>query len=316
MIDYLFFAIGFVLLIKGADFLIEGASTIAASIGISQLMIGLTIVAFGTSMPELVVGIISSLKGTSQIVLGNVIGSNISNILLILGSAAVIYPVKIRYSTIWKEIPFSLLGALMLLALVNNDSGMELLSLYDGITLMFIFFIFVRYTLLQTQNDKKKTGDVLKIEKSKFYKSVLMFAGGLIGLFIGGKWVVEGAILIAKQLGFSEFLISATIIAVGTSLPELAVSIVASLKRKIDIAIGNVVGSNIFNIFLVLGISSIISPISVPDFVNADTVFLIYITVFLFVFAYTDKKKEIQRWHGVIFLLLYVGYVIFLLGRG
>jgi cation:H+ antiporter len=318
MLEYILFVIGLVLIIKGADYLVDGSSILATRLGISQLVIGLTIVAFGTSAPELVVALISIFEGTSEIVLGNIIGSNISNLLLILGAAAVIYPLKIRYSTIWKEIPFSLLAALLLLALVNNEASGQYLTFYDGIALLFIFAIFIYYTFMKSKEDtkKKKKEEIMEIKKENFYKSIGMIAAGLIGLFVGGKWVVDGAVAIAIQFGLSEFLISATIIAIGTSLPELAVAVSASLKRKADIAIGNIVGSNIFNILLVLGTASLISPVSVPIFVNTDIIFLIYMSVLLFVFVYTNKNKELNRWHGLIFLLFYIGYLYFLIGRG
>ena len=316
MLEYILFAIGFVFLIKGADYLVDGASLIAERLGISQLMIGLTIVAFGTSAPELVVAVISSLQGNSEIILGNIIGSNISNILLILGSAALIYPVKVRYSTIWKEIPFSLLAALLLLALVNNTS--QNISLYDGLTMLFIFSLFIYYTFIENKNHakKKKHKELLKIEKSEFYKAIAMVGVGLVGLFLGGQWVVQGAVSLARYFGLSEFLISATIIAIGTSLPELAVAVSASLKKKLDLAIGNVIGSNIFNILLVLGISSLISPVHVPVFINSDIVFLIYMTVLLFILVYIDKNKTLSRWEGLLFILLYIAYLIFIIIRG
>jgi len=315
MLEYILFAIGFVFLLKGADLLVDGASLLASKLGVSQLIIGLTIVAFGTSAPELVVAIISSLEGTSQVVLGNVIGSNISNILLILGAAAILYPLKIKYSTIWKEIPFSLLAALLLLALVSNGGGIEHLTFYDGITMLSVFLIFIYYTFSESKQEKKKK-QIVKFEKKKLYRTFLMIIAGLIGLLLGGKWVVDGAIFIARNFGLSEFLISATIIAIGTSLPELAVAVSASLKHKADIAIGNVVGSNIFNILLVLGTTSLVAPISVPGFVSTDIVFLVYMTALLFGFVYINKKKQLEKWHGVVFIVLYIAYLFFLIGRG
>jgi cation:H+ antiporter len=318
MLEYILFAIGFVLLVKGADYLVEGASIIATRLGIPQLIIGLTVVAFGTSMPELVVAIISSLEGSPEIVLGNVIGSNISNILLILGISAIIHEIKIKDSTIWKEIPFSLLATLLLLAFVNNGSGGQTLSFYDGLAMLAVFSIFIYYTFSEAMSCKKKKckDDIMEIEKSEFYRAIGMILLGLVGLFLGGKWVVDGAVSIATQLGLSQFLMSATIIAIGTSLPELAVAVVASMKKKVDMAIGNVIGSNIFNILLVLGTTSLISPIAVQPFITADITFLIYMTCLLFGLVYINKKKELGRFSGFFFVLLYIAYIIFLISRG
>jgi cation:H+ antiporter len=318
MLEYILFVIGFILLVKGADYLVDGSSIIATRLGIPQLIIGLTVVAFGTSMPELVVAVISSINGSSEIVLGNVIGSNISNILLILGISAIIHNIKIRDSTIWKEIPFSLLAALLLLAFVNNGTDKHMISFYDGITMLAVFSIFIYYTFSEALACKNKTckKEVMKIEKSEFYNSIGLIIAGLIGLFLGGKFVVDGAVFIATQFGFSEFLISSTIIAIGTSLPELVVVVIASLKKKVDMAIGNIIGSNVFNILLVLGTASIISPITIQPFINTDIVFLIYMTCLLFGLVYINKKKELGKLSGILFILLYIGYIFFLISRG
>jgi cation:H+ antiporter len=318
MLEYILFVIGFILIVKGADYLVDGASTIATHLGIPQLIIGLTVVAFGTSMPELVVAVISSLEGSAEITLGNVIGSNISNILLILGISAVIHKIKIKNSTIWKEIPFSLLAALLLLAFVNDSTGERILSFYDGVVMLSVFAIFIYYTFSEAFACKTKIckKEVMKIEKSDFYKSIGLILAGLVGLFFGGKFVVDGAVFIATQFGFSEFLISSTIIAIGTSLPELVVTVVASMKKKVDMAVGNIIGSNIFNILLVLGTASLISPITVQPFINTDITFLIYMTCLLFGLVFINKKKELGKFSGLFFILLYIAYIIFLVGRG
>lgn len=317
MLTYFLFAIGFVFLIKGADYLVSGSSSIAQRVGISQLVIGLTIVSFGTSAPELIVNIMASLRGAGDLGIGNVLGSNIANIFLILGVAAAIYPLRIKKSTTWKEVPLNFLAALVLLVLANDVliDGAEsaILSRIDGIILMFFFIIFVYYTIGLAKAEQNHDG---KTKQHGTLKSLGMVTVGIVGLAFGGQWVVNGAIAIASRFGLSEALIGLTIVAVGTSLPELATSAMAAYKRNADIAIGNVVGSNLFNIFWVLGLSATIKPLPFRPEINTDILVFLAATVMLFGFAFTGKKKHVSRFDGWLFLVCYAAYIIFLIMRG
>ena len=321
MLEYILFVIGIVALVKGAGFLVEGSNGIAKKIKIPSLIIGLTIVAFGTSMPELVVSIIAALENSTQIAFGNIIGSNIANILLVLGITAIIYPIKVERSTIWKEIPFALLAVVVLFIVSNylliDKINITSLTRVSGLIMLAFFAIFIVYTIGLAKRSKKQISDnKLGIKHMSNSKITLMILLGLIGLYFGGKWTVEGAIFVAQQLGLSEFLISATIIAIGTSLPELATGITAARKKDTGLAVGNVVGSNIFNIFWILGVTAIIAPIAIPSFINLDIIILGLVTFILFLFVFINKKHEIQRWQGFLFVAMYIVYLIFIGLRG
>lgn len=317
MIEYILFVLGIVFLVKGANFLVKGSTSLAKKLGISSLITGLTIVAFGTSMPELIVSLISAFKGTSEIVFGNIIGSNISNILLVLGATAIIRNVKIKKTTVWKEIPFALLAVIVLFILSNKiflgGSSPSMLGRIDGLILLLFFVIFIYYAFAIVKPSKK---DNKSKEKTPYWKIFSMITLGIVGLYLGGKWAVEGAIFIAENLGLSQFLISATIIAIGTSLPELVTSIVAVLKRNVDLAVGNIIGSNIFNIFWILGITSLIKPILIPSFINFDLIILAFITLLLFSLMFIKKRQVLGRKQGILFILLYATYLVFLIIRG
>lgn len=315
---YVLFIVGFVILIKGADLLVDGAASIAGRLGISSIVIGLTVVAFGTSLPELLVNIIASIEGNTEIAIGNILGSNIANILLILGIASIIYPLSVKKNTTFKEIPFSLLAALVLGILANDilidQSGSSLLSHSDGIILLCFFAIFMYYVFTIT---KTHDGNEDEIKIISWKRSVTYIILGLIGLTIGGKWIVDGAVTVATDLGVSQSLIGLTVVAIGTSLPELATSAVAAFKRNTDIAIGNVVGSNIFNIFWILGLSSIIKPLPFNEDSNIDIFMVILSSMLLFVFLSFGKRKHLlHMWHGFLFLLIYIIYLIYLINRG
>jgi cation:H+ antiporter len=326
MIEILFLIVGIALLIKGADFLVDGSSSLAKKYGIPSLVIGLTIVAFGTSLPELVVNILAAIKGSGEIAFGNIIGSNIANILLILGISAIVMNIRAEHSTIWKEIPFSILGAIILyiFAKIFWIDGIELNKLYrfEAIILLLFFIIFLYYIYEMMRNKKNVNEPNLtkeineEIHKHSNLKISLMIIGGLIALYFGGEWTVKGAVFIAQKFGLSEYLISATIIAVGTSLPELVTSIIAALKKESDIAIGNIVGSNIFNIFFILGITGLISPIAIPSFIATDILILIVISIIFFLFFFVGKRQELKRWQGICFILMYISYIVFLIFRG
>ena len=253
--------LGFVLLIKGADFLVEGASAVAKKFGISDIIIGLTVVSMGTSAPELVVSIGAAMDGNTGIVFGNVIGSNIANTCLILGVAGLIYPLVVQRNTAFIELPISMLIIVAVYVLSNDariwGSSQNVMSRMDGILLLLVFAAFLFYVF---RNSKKEPETDEIITPMPGWKSALFIAGGLTGLILGGNWVVDNAVFIASKMGMSDRLIGLTIIAIGTSLPELATSAIAALKKNSDIAIGNVIGSNVFNILLVLATSSTIMP--------------------------------------------------------
>lgn len=314
---YPLFIIGFIILVKGADLLVDGASSIAKKLNVSDLIIGLTLVAFGTSTPEMFVNIFASIQDHSEIAIGNILGSNIANILLILGVSAIIFPLKFQSATIWREISFSLLAALMLGILANDHlidhKEHSELSRSDGLVLLGFFIIFMYYVLRIARRSKSTTRDFKQFSSFRPVSSIIL---GLTGLALGGTWIINGAVEIAGQFGVSEYLIGLTIVAIGTSLPELATSAVAAYKKNTDIAIGNVVGSNIFNIFWVLGISALIKPLPFQPAGNSDIVMVIFASILLFAFLLIGKKQLLERWQGGLFVLMYVGYIAFLIMRG
>jgi cation:H+ antiporter len=325
LISGLLLIVGLVLLSKGADWLVNGASAIAMRLGVSPLFIGLTIVAFGTSLPEFFVNVISAVRGSTGVAMGNVVGSNLANILLILGLMAVINPPKLGHSTVWKEIPFSLLGTLALFVLVNDQliDGIPVLALTrgDGLILMLFMAIFLHYLVSLALKDREGKGKEMEdhVEEDARLpagKAVLISVVGVLLLYFGGDWTVRGAMSIARALGMSDYLIAATIVALGTSLPELVTSVKAALRNHTDIAVGNIIGSNIFNIFWVLGITAVIMPIQLPVGLNVDLGVLITASVLLFFFLFVGKKHEFKRWQGWMFLAGYAGYITFLILRG
>ena len=321
MLVYILFVVGFVILIKGADLLVVGSASIAKKYHISDLVIGLTIVSMGTSMPELIVNIIASAKGSADIAIGNVIGSNISNILLILGVAALIYPLTIKSSTVYSEIPYSII-ALLLVALTANvaffgEVSEHTISRIDGILLMLFFALFMGYILQLAKQGRTDLIEEAETAYIPMLKSVAFVVVGVLGLFFGGQWVVNGAVALAGQFGLSEKLIGLTVVAVGTSLPELVTSAVAAMKKNTDIAIANVVGSNIFNLLWVLGISAMIRPIEYDPLINSDILILLGATCLIIFSLITGRAKDqIGRPTGIVFLVSYIAYVAFLIWRG
>jgi cation:H+ antiporter len=315
MLPYLLMLAGFALLIKGADLLVDGASSIARRVHVSDLVIGLTVVAFGTSSPELFVNIISSLRGNTDIAIGNVIGSNIANVFLILGVSAVIYPLTVTKGTVWKEIPLSLLAALLLGILANDQlidgKGFSVLTRIDGLVLLAFFSIFLYYS---AGIAKKIEGmdEHVPVKQYGMGRSLLWVVLGLFGLSLGGKWIVEGAVHLALSIGMSQSVVGLTVVAVGTSLPELATSALAAYRKNVEIAVGNVVGSNIFNVFFVLGTSSTIKPLPFKPENNLDIGMVILSNLLLFLWMFTGKRRSLDRWEGVVFLSLYAGYIAFL----
>lgn len=315
MAIYILFAAGFFLLIKGAHFLVDGAAAIAKKLKISGIVIGLTIVAFGTSAPEFIVNIFASIQGNSEIAIGNILGSNIANILLILGLSAVIYPITAKKNTVLKEIPLSLL-AIITLGLMANDriidgGAFSGITRIDGLVLLSFFIIFIYYTFGITKSDDDIVEEEIKV--ISYSRAVLFILLGLAGLVIGGKWIVDGAVKIAELFNISQSLIGLTIVAVGTSLPELATSATAAYKKQSDIAIGNIVGSNIFNIFWILGVSAVIRPLPFDTGSNADIAMTVLASIVLFMVMFIGKKRVIERWQGVFMIMAYVSYVAFLI---
>lgn len=319
MVSGIMFVIGLVLIIKGADFLVSGASSLAKKINVSELVIGLTIVAFGTSMPELTVNLFASFSGQTDIAIGNILGSNIANIFLILGVASVIYPLRVTKGTVWKEIPFSLLAAIVLGIMANDvlldGAGSSVLSRIDGLILLGFFIIFLYYVFGIAKTITGNETPTPTRQYSVMMATVLILLG-LAALVVGGKWVVDGATLLATTLGVSASLVGLTIVAVGTSLPELATSAVAAYKKNTDIAIGNVVGSNIFNIFWILGLSAVVKPLPFQQASNIDITLTVLASFLLFVSVFIGKKHILERWQGALFLTVYAGYIIALIVRG
>lgn len=306
--------LGLLLLIKGADWLVEGASTIARKKRISDLAIGLTIVAFGTSAPELVVNVVASVQNHQDIVFGNVIGSNNFNLFVILGIAGLITPLAVQGSTVYKEIPISLVAAVLLFVLVNGFfNEEEILSRVDGIILLIFFGLFLFYVYKQLKREPESV-EVKDINMSNLKVWGLIIIG-LAGLVIGGRLVVTSAVDMATAMGVSEKLIGLTIIAAGTSLPELATTVVAALKKNSDIAVGNIIGSNIFNIFFILGISSVVRPIGFDTIFNNDLYLLFGGTVFLFIAMFLSGKKKLDRWEAGVLLLVFILYTAYLVSK-
>lgn len=311
-IDLLLVVVGFAALIFGANGLVSGASVLAKQYKVSDLAIGLTIVAFGTSAPELVVNIIASLQGYSDIVLGNIIGSNNFNLFIILGFSGVIAPIVVQSSTAWREIPISLMVIILVLLLLNDFtfSGVSELSRVDGMLLLLLFGAFLYYVFKQMKEDSAIQTEVSQQSSLRIWGLIIV---GLAGLIIGGQLVVSNSIRLASTLGLSEKIIGLTIVAAGTSLPELVTSLIAASKKKSDIAIGNVIGSNIFNVLLILPLSSLVHPIAFNPKFNPDLLILAGGTAFLLLFMWTGKRKKLDRWEAAllaVFYLSYTGYLI------
>lgn len=319
---YILLALGFALLIKGADWLVSGATAIASRFGLSDLIIGLTIVSMGTSLPELIISIIASINGSSGLVIGNVLGSNIANVLLIIGITAIICDLPVRRNTILSELPFSLAAALLIGFLANSTFGFDgdislIISRIDGLVILFFFSLFMVYILITARENQQTQAEATNAEApAPLTKNLLLLAGGAIGLFLGGKWVVDGAVHIAQLYGMSETFIGLTVVALGTSLPELVTSVMAALKKNTDIAVGNAVGSNIFNLLWILGISAIIRPLPFQVASNVDVLVVIASTSMIFLALILGRRMTIKRAEGIIFLLAYAAYLVFVVLRG
>lgn len=312
VLNIFFLVLGLLVLVKGADWLVEGATVLAKKKNISDLAIGLTIVAFGTSAPELVVNVVAAFEGHEDIVFGNVIGSNNFNLFFILGVAGLISPLVVQSSTVWKEIPISLIAAILLFFLVNSffSEEKQMLSRLDGIVLLIIFSFFLYYVYSQMRSIPAAKEEV--VVNFSMMKISGLVVGGLLGLVIGGRLVVENATSMAVSLGVSQQIVGLTIVAAGTSLPELATSVVAAFKKNNDIAVGNIVGSNIFNLLFILGLSAVIRPIGFNPLFNNDLYLLFFGTLLLFLFMFLGGKKRLDKWEAGILLLIYLLYTTYL----
>lgn len=310
IINVLLIVFGFLLLIKGADFLVDGASDIAKKFHIPQIIIGLTIVSIGTSMPELFVSITSALEGYSDMALGNVIGSNLCNLLLILGLSTVIMPVKFQRETRLIEIPLCLIFTIIFAIICNTG-----LRIYksEAILLLVLFIIFILYTIFMGIKGEKFDEEE-KVQKShdenvSVLKSIINILIGIIALKVGGDFTVGNAVIVAQNLNISEKIISLTILAIGTSLPELVTSVTAAIKGNSDIAIGNIIGSNIFNMLLIIGVSALIKPIVYNISYNIDMIMLFWGTLLLALFPIIPPKNKMNRSNGAVYLSLYILYM-------
>ena len=314
LIQILILVVGFVVLIKGADIFVDGASNLARNFKLSKMFVGLTIVAFGTSAPELAVSIKSMISGSGEIVLGNVIGSNILNILLILGCSSLVHDLTVKNATVKKELPITLLLTSLLIVLMSDkllSNQPNLLDRGDGITILLVFLVFVYYLISMMRNKKDKDEDEEE-ELFSIPKSIIYTIVGILAIVFGSNFVVDSATKIATYLGVSERIIGLTIIALGTSLPELVTSVVATKKGEYDIAIGNVVGSNIFNIGMVLGIPiTIFGTVSIGTFSNIDLIFFFLAAFMLFIFSANDYK--IRKLEGIMLLFMFLVYYTLIL---
>ena len=308
---------GLVLLIKGADWLVNGASALAKKYNVSDLVIGLTVVAFGTSAPEMVINVFASAQNHQDIVFGNVIGSNLFNLFAILGISGIIFPLTVQNNTIKKEIPISFLAIIAIFILANDHlfyNSTNVMSRSDGI-ILFIFFCFFLFYIYKQIKNKSDIADT-QVKQLSVLKITLLIIFGLGGLVVGGKLVINSAVDIAKALGVSKKIIGLTIVAAGTSLPELATSVVATVKKNCDIAVGNIIGSNIFNIFLILSVSSLVRPIKYDISFNNDLYVLAGGTLFLFIAMFTGKRKTLDRWEAMILLIAYIIYILLIIYKG
>ena len=307
---------GLVMILSGANFLVEGASRIASRFGISDIVIGMTVVAIGTSAPEAVVSFFGAAKGSVGIAVGNIVGSNICNILLILGLTCAIVPLKISRDNLGKDLQFLTISSLVLIIMcfdsqinqmvIDDDMSQNVISRGEGLVLLVLFCIFLGYNFFTAKRLEETEGQK-EVVKRNIWLSILMFVAGLLVLIFGGNLLVESATKIAKHLGVSDLVIASTIVAVGTSIPELATSVIAAVKKKGGLALGNVVGSNVFNTFLILGGCSVISPLQLSGINHSHFIFLLVSTLVLVLFSAT--RKRISRAEGILLLALYALYV-------
>lgn len=303
--SFILLLIGFLLLIKGADYFVDSASAIARKFHIPSMIIGLTIVSIGTSLPELSVSLTSALIGKNDLAVANVVGSNIFNMLMGLGVTSIISKLPIEKNTIENDIPFlNIIGSILLILMLNLT-----LNRFEGILLIGLLIGFLFYIIKPVLNNKEESNEESKLS----FKTILLGILGVVGIILGGDMVVDSASNIAKMFGMSQNLIGLTVVALGTSLPEFVTSVIAGIKGENEIAIGNIIGSNIFNILMILGISSIISPIVISFISVIDIMFMIAIGILLYVFVV--KSKTLKRYQGIVFIFLYIGYISYTIFR-
>ena len=318
MMDALLLVFGLVVLIKGADLLVEGASSLARQFGISSLTIGLTVVSLGTSMPELLVSLMSGLQNKPDLAIANVIGSNIANVLLVLGIAAIIRPLPVRNSTVVSEIPFSLSAALLLGFLANAHLFSDLpelsISHMDGAILLFFFCLFMLYVYKTSKTEAPPIAPVAS--DGTRLRAFALISLGALGLYFGGQWVVDGAIGLARLWGLNDALIGLTIVAIGTSSPELVATAVAAYRNQTDIAVGNVIGSNVFNLLWVLGFTSTIVELPFEVVSNTDLVVVIASSALVILALVSSGNNTVKRSHGVLFVSFYLAYIVYVVMRG
>lgn len=317
----LFLAIGLIVLIIGGEIFIKGSASLAKKLKISPIVIGLTVVAFGTSVAELFVNILAAIQGATDLAIGNILGSNIANVFLVLGVAALITKLKIKHGTAWKELPLSILAIIVLFIIGNdvwfsNEANANFLSRGDGMVLLCFFLIFLYYTYGLSKAEGEKDQD---LKTYSWMTSIFFILFGILGIMGGAQLMVTNGVVLGELFGLSQLFIGVTIVAIGTSLPELATSVIAAYHGHDDLVVGNTVGSNIFNILWILGLTPIVSPIPVNSQINVDIVIAILSVVLLFIFMFTGYKHHryhLRRWQGIVFLLLYASYMVYVFYRG
>ncbi len=314
---YILLIVGFTLLIVSANLLVDGSSALARRLNIPDIIIGLTVVAFGTSAPELVVSLIAALNGESALCLTNVLGSNMINVFVILGISAMIFPLSCSKNTLRYEIPISMFAIITLIALSyghlnHSDSNSIVINRIDGCILLLCFCAFIAYIVFQSKKGDD-TEECNNIPNKPLWRSIFLITLGLGGLIGGGKIIVDNVVAIAMSLNIPTEIIGVTIVALGTSLPELATSVVAAYKKNADIAIGNVIGSNIFNVLLIVGLSSVIAPLYAYSNLLVDAYMTTAASAILLIFVASNKKHRIKRWHGLILVFIYIIYLIWLI---
>ena len=310
LIPLLLLIVGFVALILGANWLVNGATSVGIRAKLSPLIIGLTIVAFGTSLPEMIVNVFSCIKGSPGLAIGNIIGSNTMNILLILGVSSLIWPIDVSRVSIRRDIPVGFIATLAITLMANYlfTGQARTINWIEGIVLLLMGFAYLLLTMLKN-DPKEETEDIQ--EAMPWGKTILALVAGIVGLYVGGELVSRNAQILAKNWGMSESTIGLTVVATATSLPELITSIVAALKKNSGIAIGNVLGSNIMNIFMVLGVSAIITPLPFDPIMNKQLMILFAANILMLMFVFTGKGRKISRWEGALLTLGYIGFMWF-----
>ena len=316
-VAFIFIILGFIALVKGADFLVDGASAIAKRFGISDLVIGLTVVAFGTSMPEFVVNMVSVAEGSTDLALTNILGSNIINTFVILGLTALVYPIASQKRSRDFDIPMSIIAGLFVLVFVavqlpfgEDGKGVGRIG---GVILLLLFCYFL-YNTFRHAKDHPEEGPSDEVPSTKVItvrRAIALIVGGLVGLVVGGELIVKSAVDIATRMGVSEAIIGLTIVALGTSLPELATSVIAATKKNADIALGNVVGSNIFNVFFILGTSAVVHPLPAYEGIELDAWAAAAGSLLVWLFVKSNHERQIKRWEGGVLLLVYAGYLTY-----